>query len=95
MMVSDFTMTRTSLQRDRRRQSAVQNRRVQEVQSWPRPFAFEDGYLLPKSEDFDGRAASTAEENRSDGQKLSRSPKRNCRSSMPSRPILVTPVISV
>ena len=44
---------------------------VQEIQSWPRTLAFENGDLLAKSEDFDGGVASTAEENadhRKDGE---------------------------
>ena len=35
---------------------------IQGVPRWPRPFAFEDGDLLPEGEDFEGSIASTAEE---------------------------------
>ncbi len=41
---------------------------VQGVQFWPRPFPFEDGDLLSKSENLEGGIASTAEED-SDGDK--------------------------
>jgi hypothetical protein len=35
---------------------------IDRVQGWPRPFPFEDGDLLPESENFKGGVASTAEE---------------------------------
>ena len=41
---------------------------VQRVQYWPRPFALEHGDLLPKSEDFEGSVAPSAEEDAESGQ---------------------------
>jgi hypothetical protein len=35
---------------------------IERVQGWTRPFPFEDGDLLPESENFKGGVASTAEE---------------------------------
>jgi hypothetical protein len=55
-------MTRTSAQRDHERRRNVQKMRVQGVQCRPRTFPLEDGDLLSKSKDFEGRVATTADE---------------------------------
>jgi hypothetical protein len=41
---------------------------IDRVQGWTRPFPFEEGDLLPESENFKGGVASTTEEH-ADGQR--------------------------
>ena len=68
MTVSGFTITSTSLQRDQRSRSVVQNQSLPRVQYGARPLAFEHGNLLSKGKDFEGRVASALAEDTDHGE---------------------------
>jgi hypothetical protein len=68
MMVSGFTMTRTSLQRDQKPRRDVQKSRSREFNIGPGTFAFEHRDLLSEREDFKSRVGPTAEEDADHGE---------------------------